>query len=134
MYIQALESLADHTQDYALKAAAAELHDQSELRQPPSGDEMAPEADSDDLSVPVGLNNIGNTCYLNSLLQYLYTVKAVREIATNYEAFRLDLSDDSISLRRLGGNKMTLPRGEAVVAQACMTLWPPHLYLPLHQD
>ncbi len=73
-----------------------------------------------DLTLPVGLNNIGNTCYLNSLLQYLFTVKAVRDVVTNYDEFRLNLADDSIQQRRLGGNKMEMDRGEAVVAQACM--------------
>ncbi|KAF9576886.1 ubiquitin-specific protease ubp2 [Mortierella alpina] len=36
---------------------------------------------------PVGLSNIGNTCYLNSLLQYFYTVKEIRETVINMEAY-----------------------------------------------
>ncbi|GAA5846834.1 hypothetical protein JCM9279_004459 [Rhodotorula babjevae] len=32
-----------------------------------------------DLNVPVGLTNIANTCYLNSLLQYFFTVREVRD-------------------------------------------------------
>ncbi|KAF9403246.1 ubiquitin-specific protease ubp2 [Mortierella sp. AD011] len=36
---------------------------------------------------PVGLSNIGNTCYLNSLLQYIYTIKEIREAVMNMEAF-----------------------------------------------
>ncbi|GAA6018600.1 hypothetical protein JCM11491_006159 [Sporobolomyces phaffii] len=32
-----------------------------------------------DRSVPVGLTNIANTCYLNSLLQYFFTVRELRE-------------------------------------------------------
>ncbi|KAF4126097.1 ubiquitin carboxyl-terminal hydrolase 25 [Geosmithia morbida] len=118
LYVQALESLAENTQDYELKAAAFELRSQHEAREP-SADDSAPKGeDASDLSLPVGLHNIGNTCYLNSLLQYLYTVKAVRDIATNYGEYNLDLSDDSIAERRLGGNRMQLDRGEAVVAQA----------------
>lgn len=70
----------------------------------------------------MGLDNIGNTCYLNSLLQYLYTVKAVRDIATNFDAYKLDMTDENINERRLGGNKMQMDRGEAVVAQACKFL------------
>ncbi|KAG0009997.1 ubiquitin-specific protease ubp2, partial [Podila clonocystis] len=34
---------------------------------------------------PVGLVNIGNTCYLNSLLQYIYTVNDIRETVINME-------------------------------------------------
>lgn len=36
---------------------------------------------------PVGLSNIGNTCYLNSLLQYIYTVKDIRETVLNMELY-----------------------------------------------
>ncbi|KAF9971991.1 ubiquitin-specific protease ubp2, partial [Modicella reniformis] len=36
---------------------------------------------------PVGLSNIGNTCYLNSLLQYIYTIKEIRESVLNMEAY-----------------------------------------------
>ncbi|KAG0298804.1 ubiquitin-specific protease ubp2 [Linnemannia gamsii] len=38
-------------------------------------------------SNPVGLSNIGNTCYLNSLLQYMYTIKDIRETVLNMEAY-----------------------------------------------
>lgn len=72
--------------------------------------------------LPVGLHNIGNTCYLNSLLQYLFTVKPIRDIVLNYDDVRLALTDESIKARLLGGNKMQMDRGEAVVAQACKSL------------
>lgn len=75
-----------------------------------------------DFTTPVGLHNIGNTCYLNSLLQYLFTVKPVRDIVFNYDNVKLALTDESISSRLLGGNKMQMDRGEAVVAQACKSL------------
>jgi ubiquitin carboxyl-terminal hydrolase 25/28 len=65
----------------------------------------------------MGLHNIGNTCYLNSLLQYLFTVKPIRDIVFNYDSLRLELNDENIQARRLGGNKMQMDRGEAVVAQ-----------------
>lgn len=34
---------------------------------------------------PAGLNNIGNTCYLNSLLQYYFSIKPLREFILNYQ-------------------------------------------------
>ena len=35
--------------------------------------------------IPVGLQNIGNTCYLNSILQYLYSIKPLREAVMSFE-------------------------------------------------
>jgi hypothetical protein len=43
---------------------------------------------------PVGLSNIGNTCYLNSLLQYIYTIKDIRETVLNMEAYIENVKED----------------------------------------
>lgn len=120
LYIQAFESLAYHSGEKQVRDWADQLKEEyiSQLANV-SGSEETTEEPMGEWELPVGLHNIGNTCYLNSLLQYLYTVKAVREIVTNYDAYKLNLTDDSIQQRRLGGNKMEMDRGEAVVAQAC---------------
>ncbi|KAK4981393.1 ubiquitin-specific protease ubp2 [Elasticomyces elasticus] len=34
---------------------------------------------------PVGLSSLGNTCYLNSVLQYYFTIKPLRDIVLNFE-------------------------------------------------
>ncbi|KAF2427720.1 cysteine proteinase [Tothia fuscella] len=47
-----------------------------------------------DFAEPVGLRNLGNTCYLNSLLQYFYAVKPFRELVENYEALKQELGPD----------------------------------------
>jgi ubiquitin carboxyl-terminal hydrolase 25 len=72
-------------------------------------------------NIPVGLENIGNTCYLNSILQYLYTVRNVRDIVLNYDTFKLELSEHNIAHRRLGGtmDKMTLAEGVVSQARKC---------------
>jgi ubiquitin carboxyl-terminal hydrolase 25 len=124
LYLSALDALADHLGDGALKQAAIDLRQQLE----------ALGLDDDNGSpvnyaIPVGLNNIGNTCYLNSLLQYLFTVKAVRDVVLNYDDYKMELTDDNIAQRKLGGNKMQMDRGEAVVAHACSSTFPP---LPLY--
>jgi len=46
------------------------------------------------LEEPRGLDNIGNTCYLASLLQYLYTVATVREIVKKIDEVGEILIDD----------------------------------------
>jgi ubiquitin carboxyl-terminal hydrolase 25 len=70
---------------------------------------------------PVGLDNIGNTCYLNSLLQFYYTVKPVREVVMNIENYRMDLNDPQtdgdIRRKRVGGRKVA--RSEVIKAQKC---------------
>lgn len=50
---------------------------------------------------PVGLNNIGNTCYLNSLLQYYFSIKPLRDEVLNFNDV---YSGESIyKNRRIGG-------------------------------
>ncbi|KAK9462669.1 uncharacterized protein V1516DRAFT_670846 [Lipomyces oligophaga] len=60
-------------------------------------------------SEPVGLHNIGNTCYLNSLLQFYFTVKPLREMILSFEteAGAELLSDSLASDKRIGGRKVT---------------------------
>ncbi|KAG5933215.1 hypothetical protein E4U53_001060 [Claviceps sorghi] len=116
VYLDAMEAIADHTYSPTLKQAALELRKDNGM----FGLKIDSVGDSElvNFAIPVGLHNIGNTCYLNSLLQYLFTVKPIRDIVFNYDDVRLPLTDDSISSRLLGGNKMQMDRGEAVVAQA----------------
>lgn len=116
--MDAYSAAADHLSSPELKQVVADLRRDNNIRATgPLG--HSTENRAVDWALPVGLNNIGNTCYLNSLLQYLYTVKAVRDIANHYDDFKLELTDEVIHERRLGGNKMQMDRGEAVVAQAC---------------
>ncbi|KAI1865648.1 hypothetical protein JX265_007971 [Neoarthrinium moseri] len=71
-----------------------------------------------DRNTPPGLRNIGNTCYLNSLLQYLYSVKAVRELVLNFPENGLELNMDSIKQRRLGyANGLEFNLQEAIVGR-----------------
>jgi ubiquitin carboxyl-terminal hydrolase 25 len=66
---------------------------------------------------PVGLDNIGNTCYLNSLLQYFYTIKPVRDVVMNIEEYRMALTEDDLKKKRAGGRLVT--KAEVIKGQRC---------------
>ncbi|KAF7920098.1 hypothetical protein EAE99_008219 [Botrytis elliptica] len=77
------------------------------------------QAEKSTVNQPIGLDNIGNTCYLNSLLQYYYTVKAVREVAMNFEQIRMPLNEEDIKKKRVGGRAVS--KAEIIKAQKFVT-------------
>ncbi|KAM7185145.1 ubiquitin carboxyl-terminal hydrolase 2 [Rhypophila sp. PSN 637] len=56
-------------------------------------------------SLPPGLSNLRNTCYLNSILQYLYSVKAVRDLVLNLERAPLE-PNEQVLLDRYGSSEL----------------------------
>lgn len=53
---------------------------------------------------PTGLDNIGNTCYLNSLLQYYFSIKPLRDMIIDFDEDRIKI-DPSVP-RKIGGRKV----------------------------
>ncbi|KAG0052950.1 ubiquitin-specific protease ubp2 [Gryganskiella cystojenkinii] len=64
---------------------------------------------------PVGLANIGNTCYLNSLLQYMYTIRDIRETVMNMDAYLENESDPDWKEKVIDGR--TLSRQDVAEAK-----------------
>ena len=86
--------------------------------------------------MPRGLHQLGNTCYLNSLLQvrgshlcgdqqltlfqYFYTIRDLRETVASLSAVAKqspDLLDDDLDAHRVGGRLVT--RREIVRSRRC---------------
>jgi ubiquitin carboxyl-terminal hydrolase 25/28 len=66
---------------------------------------------------PVGLQNIGNTCYLNSLLQFYFTIRPYREMVLDFENYKTDLDDESLQRKKVGSRKVS--KQEVERSQKC---------------
>jgi ubiquitin carboxyl-terminal hydrolase 25/28 len=82
----------------------------------PNADVQATRTTADE---PVGLENIGNTCYLNSLLQFYYTIKPLRDVVMNFEDYLVDPNDPDISTGKKRVGSRVVHKAEVVKAQKC---------------
>jgi ubiquitin carboxyl-terminal hydrolase 25/28 len=71
---------------------------------------------------PVGCCNIGNTCYLNSVLQFLFTIKPLRNMVIDCDKHFQDLSPEALEPKRVG--RTAVSRARAETGQQCK-------YIPL---
>lgn len=66
---------------------------------------------------PVGLENIGNTCYLNSLLQFLFSIKPLRDLVLNIDDYKMPIDEATLRTKRVGSRVVS--RHEVTRAQQC---------------
>ncbi|KAL1643718.1 ubiquitin-specific protease ubp2 [Diplodia intermedia] len=56
---------------------------------------------------PVGIENLGNTCYLNAILQFLFTIKPLREYVLSIDEHLMEINEDNIGKKRVGSRMVT---------------------------
>ncbi|KAL9101728.1 MAG: hypothetical protein Q9163_003050 [Psora crenata] len=56
---------------------------------------------------PVGIENIGNTCYLNSLLQFYFAVRPLRDLLLNIDDYKTPVDDESLKSKRVGSRNVS---------------------------
>ena len=66
---------------------------------------------------PVGLENIGNTCYLNSLLQSYFSIKPLRDLVLDFEQYRMPLDARGLASKQVGSRQVL--KQEVERAQKC---------------
>lgn len=92
----------------ALRAIGNERRSPRILHFLQTGQRTEPEPAQGSVSWPVGLENIGNTCYLNSLMQFYFCIRPLREMILAFEPFTpAQLEDAGGITRRIGGRKVT---------------------------
>ena len=100
----------------ALKAIADDRQS-SKIRQLIQGGSEQMKASAE---TPVGLENIGNTCYLNSLLQYFFTVSELRKIVLAFDQYKQELGIAEMRSKKVG--RLDAKPRQVEMAQKCMTL------------
>lgn len=82
----ALDVIAENFNNLGIKSMADEIRGigGSSITVGTSGENDTDNGDPVDINLPLGLDNLRNTCYLNSILQYFFTVKSVKEVVSDF--------------------------------------------------
>ena len=50
---------------------------------------------------PVGLTNMGNTCYLNCLLQFFFTIEPLRDLVLHFDMHKMDITPETFQPKNI---------------------------------
>ncbi len=103
-------------------------HEQSYGSGPTALNDLQESRPATNMDLPAGLGNIRNTCYLNSILQYLFTVRQIREIVLDWDKYGLENIEENLMARRIDPGSTRVERGEAFAGQKCKSASHPHTY------
>jgi ubiquitin carboxyl-terminal hydrolase 25 len=70
-----------------------------------------------DYDNPVGLSNMGNTCYLNCLLQYFYTIKPLREVILDFNDYKIDTTAPNFYPKKV--DAQIISKAHVIKTQQC---------------
>jgi len=100
---RAIEVIADHRDSIPLKTHLIDLNTTPESHPLAATRLMVEqEAGPGSASHPVGLENVAQTCYMNSLFQYYFTVKPLRNAILTFEQHEEgDLSDEDLRKKQI---------------------------------
>lgn len=93
---KALQTIAEQRQSYNLWSFLGGQQPSA----PPSAKVMP-------FAEPRAIKNIGNTCYLNSLLQYLFTIRPLRELVAKIDQFGEDPEAPGLASKKVGDTRVT---------------------------
>jgi ubiquitin carboxyl-terminal hydrolase 25/28 len=100
------------------EAYAMVTHDQQNNNKTSKNAEVRPARSNHPLdSWPVGCFNIGNTCYLNSVLQFLFTIVPLREMVLECERYLQEITPEVLERKRVGRTAIDMEKAER--AQQC---------------
>ena len=67
---------------------------------------------------PMGLTNMGNTCYLNCLLQFFFTIEPLRDLVLDFDHYKTDVSPEHFQAKNIIITK-AVSRKRVTEAQDC---------------